>query len=311
MTGGSGRLGTALVKELLARGKKVKVLARDGNAAVPPGALAHIGDVTKPETLAGLVGKGDTVFHLAGIIDEGNSYETFYRVNVLGTENALDACSGNGVKRFVFVSSISVFGELEYLPGDERCEKKPITRYGKSKMLAEEAVMRKWKTIPSTIIRPGMVYGPGFDEGYLPVLKMLENGKMPVLGGGGNRIPLIHVSDAVAAMVAVSESDEAVRKDFVVAGPGNPTQKELLAMASEALGVEPPKRSVPVWLVLALLPLARVLGKADFSPENVGQLTRDRMFDCSKIKKAAGFEPKVPLSQGIKEMVAYYRQVGR
>ncbi|MFH0817446.1 MAG: NAD-dependent epimerase/dehydratase family protein, partial [Candidatus Micrarchaeota archaeon] len=69
VTGGAGRLGSHVVKSLLSNGEKVKVLVRDNESVLPKGAVSHVGDVTKPETLEGLVGRRDTVFHLAAAID--------------------------------------------------------------------------------------------------------------------------------------------------------------------------------------------------------------------------------------------------
>jgi nucleoside-diphosphate-sugar epimerase len=308
VTGATGRLGKHLVAALLSRGKEVKALVMNKEEKLPQGVLLHVGDITKPDTLSGLVGKKDTVFHLAAVIDDGSGDQPSYNVNVLGTQNVLDACKGNDVARFVFVSSISVFGELESVPADENCQKNPVSRYGKSKLLAEEIVMRKWKDVPSVIIRPAMIYGPGFDEGYLPVFKMLEQKRMPIIGDGKNRIPLIHISDVIEALLLVSEAEDAVRYDFNIVGPGYPTQGELLSMACKELGVEEPTRSIPLGVAQAMLPMLSALGKVKLSQENLAQLTRDRAFDASKIKKKLGFVPKVSLSQGIKEMVAYYRE---
>jgi nucleoside-diphosphate-sugar epimerase len=309
VTGGTGRLGSHLIKALLARGKKVKALVTSESDQLFPGVEKHVGDITKPDTLQGLIGPKDTVFHLAGVIDERNSEDIFYKVNVLGTENMLDACKGKEVECFVFVSSISVYGNIDLFPADENTSKNPTTKYGKSKLLAEEIVMGKWKKIPSTILRPGMIYGPGFDEGYVSVLKMLQKRRMPIIGSGENRIPLIHVYDLLDALLVASENKGALSDDFIAAGPGYPTQKELLAIASEQLGVPAPRYSLPVWLVSAALPLVSLFSKSKFSSENLRQLTRDRAFDCAKIKDKLGFAPSVPLSQGIKEMVEQYSSV--
>ncbi len=308
ITGGTGRLGGHLLKALLSSGENVKVLVRNSETLLPEGAIPHVGDLTKPETLNGLVGKRDTVFHLAAAIDESFSDEMFYRVNVIGTENLLGQCRGNEIERFVFVSSISVFGNLDSTPADESTRKNPITKYGRSKLLAEEAVYRRRKELPFTIIRPGMIYGPGFDEGYIPVLRALEKGKMRIIGDGSNHMPLIHVSDVLGALLLAAEQEGALKQDFIIAGPDQLTQKELLSLAAKELGVPEPKRSVPVGLAQAALPIASSLLGMNISSENLSQLTRDRAFDCTKIKKALGFEPKMRIAQGIKEMVAYYRE---
>ncbi len=310
ITGGTGRLGKHLVERLLSQGKKVKVLARSKKTDLPEGVIVHKGDITKPETLEGFVGSNDTFFHLASVIDTKLSDRTFYEVNVLGTTNALKACRGKEVKRFVYVSSVSVFGYPEIIPADERCPKKPISKYGKSKMLAEEVIARQWRIIKSSILRPGMMYGPGFEEGYLPVLKALGKGKMPILGNGENHIPLVHVSDVVDALLLVADHEDAEREDFNLAGPGYPTQRELFKIACSALGVKEPTRSVPLWLAKTVLPILSASSKYSFSSHNLDQLTKDRAFDSTKIKKKLEFQPKTSLSQGIKEMVEYYRERG-
>lgn len=312
VTGATGRLGTHLVKTLLARGETVKALVRSEKEELPNGVKLHVGDITHPETLEGLVGPGDTVFHLAGVINESSHEKLFYDINVLGTENMLNACKGKDVKRFVFVSSISVFGIPAELPAEETTPKNPVSKYGKSKLLAEEIILRRRKTVPITILRPGMIYGPGFDEGYLQVFKMLEKRNLPLLGSafignGENRIPVVHVSDVVAALLLLSEKEEAEGQDFNLMGPDSLTQRELFSLASKELSVEEPKHAIPLPLVKLLIQLASMFGKARLSVENLEQLARDRAFDNSKIKKTLGFEPKVRASEGIKEMVAHYR----
>jgi nucleoside-diphosphate-sugar epimerase len=313
VTGATGRLGEHLVKALLSRGKKVKVLVRNEKEELPRGVAFHVGDITKPETLEGLICPSDTVFHLAGAINESSPEKFFYEVNVLGTENMLNACKGKDVERFVFVSSISVFGIPAELPVEETTPKNPVSKYGKSKMLAEEIVLRKKKTVPFSILRPGMIYGRGFDEGYLPVFKMLEKRSLPLIGSafigdGDNRIPVVHVSDVVEALILLSEKEEASGQDFNLMGPDSLTQRGLFSIACKELGVEEPKHSIPLPVVELLVRLAAFLGKTKLSAENLEQLARDRAFDNSKIKKKLDFVPNVGVSEGIKEMVAYYKE---
>ncbi|MFH1448213.1 MAG: NAD-dependent epimerase/dehydratase family protein [Candidatus Micrarchaeota archaeon] len=308
VTGGTGRIGSHLVKALLSKGEKVKVLVRKKDAVLPEGATPHIGDITDKATLEGLVEAKDTVFHMAAVIDERLNDRMFYDVNVLGTTNIISACRGKGVSHLVHVSSVSVFGNPEILPATEQCPKKPLSKYGKSKMLSEEIIVRQWRNINSTIVRPGMIYGLGFDEGYFPVLKGLQKGMMPIIGSGENHVPLIHISDLVKALILVSEHEDAIRDDFNITGPGHPTQRELFRTACKHLGVKEPDISVPIWLAKIALPIVSIFSKSHLSQEHLERLTRDRSFDSTKIKKNLGFEPATSLSQGIKEMVEYYKE---
>jgi len=314
VTGGTGRIGKALIAKLLENGEKVRALVRDENRAMflPRGVEAFYGDITKKETLSGALTGIDRVVHLAALVDYKAEYDNIAAVNVQGTKNLLEACPTN-LKRFVYGSSVSVYGNrLERVPADEETSCSPSSNYGKSKLAAEKVALSYSKKVPLTVLRFAVAYGKGFDEAYIPLLGALDKGKFPILGDGRNRIHFVHVNDAVNAIILALEKDVASGSTYNIAGPEALTQRETFALACRHLEADMPKTSAPVWLARLKVwfdeTLAALRGKKPkIIAEHIDTLVSDRAFSTEKAKKELGFEPKVKLDDGIKEMVAYYR----
>jgi len=206
--------------------------------------------------------------------------------------------------KMIHASSISVYGKkLARVPADEGTELRPDTAYARTKLEAEGIVAGH---PDHAILRIGPIYGPGFEE-YFRTLEMLERGKMSIIGDGKNRIPFVHVLDVVDAIKAASSKGQGT---YVIVGPSL-SQEEVLIVASEALGVQAPKKRTPVFLAMAaahyqLFRQERFKKKAKFIPEDIAVLSSDRAFDCSKAGRELGFSPR-PLDEGIREMVALYK----
>ncbi len=314
VTGGTGRIGKALIAKLLENGEKVRALVRDEKRAMflPKGVEPFYGDITKKETLSGALAGVGSVVHLAALVDYKAEYEEMEKVNVLGTKNLLEACPNN-LKRFVYGSSISVYGNrLERVPADEETSCSPSSNYGKSKLAAEKVALSYSKKVPLIVLRFAVAYGRGFDEAYIPLLGALDKGKFPILGDGKNRIHFVHVNDAVNAIMLALETGVPSGSTYNIAGPEALTQRETFALACRHLEVEMPKSTTPVWLVRLRVWLDETLSalqgrKQKIIAEHIDTLVSDREFSIEKARKELGFEPKVKLDDGIREMVAYYR----
>ncbi|MDD5317189.1 MAG: NAD(P)-dependent oxidoreductase [Candidatus ainarchaeum sp.] len=315
VTGATGRLGRKLVDALLANGERVRILHREelGETVPPRGWEAFRGDLSDRASLGRAVEGADVVYHLAALVERDASPADLLHVNYYGTKNLLDACASAGKppKRFVFASSISVYGKrIARLPADESTPADPSDWYGKSKLLAEDAVKSYGKSFPATILRPAVIYGEGFDEAYLPLLALLEKRRMVLINGGRNFVPLIHARDVVRAMMLAADSGAAAGKAYVVAPRERRTQREIMEIACRFLGVPPPKYSVPLALASAALKLAAATGlagrKGGLLEEHVLTLAADRYFDVSRAEQDFGFKAEVALEDGIREMVEYY-----
>jgi nucleoside-diphosphate-sugar epimerase len=156
------------------------------------------GDLRDKGSLLQAVRGADYVFHLAAVIRAGD-WNTYYESNYVGTKNLIEVCAERGrrIRRFVFVSSISAAGpSIKGVLKGEEAEPRPITWYGISKLMAEDAVKALAGKVPFVILRPPNVLGPGGKEFY-SVLKLLKMRIMPLLGNGDEQTSIIFVQDLV------------------------------------------------------------------------------------------------------------------
>jgi nucleoside-diphosphate-sugar epimerase len=286
LTGGNGRLG----KAVLSRVEAIPLVRK------PSGLKGEIVTDFSTDQLRGILKDAKAVIHLAGIISARDRKE-FHDVNAGLTWRVVDSMPSGC--RMVLASSIAVYGKRpKKLPADEQTRTAPDSDYARSKLEAERIVSR----LPDhVILRIGTIYGPGFED-YKRVLGLIRKGKMDIIGNGNNRLPFVHVDDVAAVIASAVEKGRGI---YVVAGEPL-RQKKVYEIAASALGVSPPRRSVPV--IIALL-MARAYElssgfrkkKPPFTAEHVMVLSSDREFDCAKARKELGFSPR-PLEQGIIEM---------
>jgi len=295
ITGGCGRIGSQLVKKLLKGGDQITVIdVHHGGIEGVNYIIAPIGEVSE-------LGKVDIVYHLAASIDYKASREELQKRNVEPTAHLLKLCKG--CKQFIFMSTTSVYNESPE-PLTEQTPPEPYTNYGWSKLVCEQVI--KKSGVSYTILRSSQVYGPAFEEGFSSVLRHLQQGDMKVFGHGNNYIPLLHIDDLLDALVLVRRNPRALNQIFNVDGGYGKTQSEFMDIASNVLGVEPPKGRVKP--AIAKL-FGQLTGKGPAVVEYIDKLTKDRLMSIDKIR-AIGFEPKVGLEDGIRGVVAAFRESG-
>ncbi len=295
ITGGCGRIGSELVRRLSKGGDQVTVIdTKHGEVSGVKYIAAPINEVAHLEPQ-------DIVYHLAARIDYRASKEELEKANVLPTAHLLKLC--RGCRQFILMSTTSVYGESGE-PMTERTPPEPYSNYGWSKLRCEELVKRSGVTY--TILRSSQVFGPDFEEGYASVLKRIQDGEMKILGHGNNYIPLVHVRDLLDALVLVRRNPKAANQVFNVDGAYEKTQNEFMELAARVLGAEPPSARINPGLAKVF---GRFAGKGSSVAEYIDKLTKNRSISIEKIC-GLGFEPKVELEQGIREVVEAFRDRG-
>jgi dihydroflavonol-4-reductase len=320
VTGASGFIGSHLVELLVARGHMVRCLVRRTSdlswlKGLP---VEYIyGDLFDPAILRQAVTDADYVYHCAGLT-KAKKKEEYYRANRLGTKNLLDAAlaSGRRLARFVLISSQTAAGPS---PGknsvNEEAPPRPITTYGKSKLMAEQECLKVADRLPVTIVRPPAVYGPR-DKDIFEFFNTMSKGLQPMVGLHEKYVSLIHAQDLVRGIMMAGESLKAIGKTYFVTSPHIYGWKEVGDITRDALGRRSLRVKIPEFGVYVIAAFAELFALFSRKPALINfEKARDMVQDywtCdgSKAKQDLGFAAEIPLERGIRETVEWYRAAG-
>jgi dihydroflavonol-4-reductase len=330
VTGASGHLGANLVRELLSRGRRVRVLVHRETKALAGLPIERAeGDVLEPDALLRAFEGADTVFNLAAVISiSGDRDGRVERVNVTGAGNTAAAARKAGVKKFVHCSSIHAF-DLYRAQGrvDEntpRSDRPDSFDYDRSKFRGECAVRREVEQgLDAAIVNPTGVMGP-IDYGPSRmgrVLLDLYQRKLPSLVEGG--FDFVDVRDVVASILA-AETKGRTGENYILGGAYH-SVPELASIAASVTGVRPPRPAsvtgvrpprlvAPRWLARVGVPFALAYGRLTnteplYTYESLDTLGDDRHIDSSKAKRELGHAPR-PLEQTIRDSYQWFADNG-
>jgi len=282
LTGASGFIGQALSAELTEHGHEVSALVRRPGSE-PPGTRAVPGDLTDAHSLSEAIGSEhpECVVHLAAEIASQRNDGRVATVNIVGTTRLLEACralngSGpSGGPRIVFASTV-VTGDAHGALLTEDDELPVQTPYGRSKQEGERLVHQSG--LPSVVVRPSHVYGPGGWYAHELVTRLRQPGRFAVIGSGANMWDVVHVDDVATALRLAAEEAPAGSTYHVV--DDEPiSYYDFMALTARALGVGAPRR-IPV-------ALARLFAGGNA----VDAVVRSARSSNAKIKSELGWEP--------------------
>jgi UDP-glucose 4-epimerase len=236
----------------------------------------------------------------------------FVAVNVGGTRQWLEWAAGQGVSRFVFLSSIkAVAPGSGPMPEDSPAEQ--ASPYGRSKAEAEAAV-REWAAADprrtAVILRPAPVYGPGNEANLAAFVRQILAGKPCLIGRGETRKSVVSRTNLCAAIAFAAEKPGPGCHVFNVSDADALTLADLAAMIAD-LGHAPPPRRIPAWLAAAVAPVGdaiEALAGRDFplTSARLRAIRETTIFPCDKLL-AAGFRHPQTTREGLAEMVAWAR----
>jgi nucleoside-diphosphate-sugar epimerase len=255
----------------------------------------------------------DVVFHVAGRVAARSEAE-FLRVNRDGAARVAKMAARAGVARFVLVSSLAVTGPSRRgHPVDETSGPGPVTTYGRSKKAGEEAVLAAG--VPFTIVRPPAVYGPR-DRAFLTLFRAASHGIVPLLGGGGRELTLIHVTDLARALVAAATRVATLGGTYHAGHPQPVTQRALAEAMGRAVGRRVRCVTLPAPVVRAVLgavgAATRALGRAPLLDGDKANELLASGWVCSSeaLRRDAGWAAEIPLDRGLAETARAYREAG-
>lgn len=322
VTGGTGFIGSFLVRRLLSNGHKVRLLTRDREKAKSLfGIDIEIvkGDITDTGALREGTNGADFVFHLAARVGDFGPKREFYRVNVDGTKSLVDAARKAKLNRFIYVSTNAVTGMKRQEITDEST---PYSNtgghYGISKGMAERITLESYEKdgLPGVIIRPAIVYGPGSTNFVIRPFESMKKGKMFLLDGGRGLCWHTYVENLIDAIMLSSENEKAIGEIFIITdGKSDTTWGEYFNKLSETAGFPPISRDIPKWLAMtmawSMYGLYRVSGiKPMIAPMAVGIITSRSGVSIEKAKKVLGYSPGIDLDKGMRRVGEWLKKEG-
>ena len=313
VTGANGFVGRALCRTLVGNGHRVTGIVRRPGTA-PIGAMESVLAVPEFADIEthwpAMPGDVDCVVHLAArvhVMNESASDETqraFNATNVEGTLRVARAAQRNGVRRFIYVSSIKAIvgsgGTREPLREDAAAL--PDDAYGRSKLAAERSLadLRRETGLDVVIVRPPLVYGPDVGANFRKMLDAVWGGMPLPFGAVNARRSLLFVDNLADALLHCASDERAANSCFNLADDVAPSVADLLRSLGRHLGR--PARLVPV--PVSLLKLAgRVTGRT----AQIERLTESLVLDSSAIRRQlSGWHPPYTLDDGLRATAEWY-----
>jgi len=301
VTGAAGFIGSNIVEELVRRGEEVRALdnlstGRISNLDRVMSSIQFIrGDVTDEATLAQAVGGVDYVLHQAALPSVPRSVQeplASHEANATGTLKLLIAARDAGVKRVVYASSSSVYGNSPTLPKQESMPTDPLSPYAVNKLAGEQYCKVFWLvySLPTVALRYFNVFGPRQDpkSQYAAVIPafitaMLEGKRPKIYGDGRQSRDFTYVSNVVSANLLACEREEAVGSALNIACGKRITLLELVDKINDLLGTK-------------LEPI--------FEPERPGDV-KHSLADISQAEGKLGYKTQVHLQEGLARTIDY------
>jgi len=314
VTGGAGFIGSHLVRAVLARGARVVVVddfndfydpqIKEDNirpALGQPGFALHRCDIRAAGSLRAIIAEhaGDLreggILHLAaraGVRPSLKDPRLYLETNVTGTLNLAEAAREFGVRRFVFASSSSVYGEAGSGPfREDQDVSRPISPYAATKVMAE-SLLHTYSHLHGlriVVLRFFTVYGPRQrpDLAISKFTRLIDRGEpVPVFGDGSTQRDYTYVDDVLQGVLAALDYDSSAFEIFNLGESRTVPLSRLVELIEDALGKKAHVERLPL------------------QPGDVS-LTH---ADVSKARRLLNYDPGVPIEEGIRRFVAWHRQ---
>ncbi len=320
ITGATGFLGRNLCKYLINQGYQLRALVRstsDTSILTDLGVELAIGDVTDEESVATAVEGCEYVVHAAARFRLWGEPEPFYKTNVDGTLNILEASLMAGIKKFIHISTIIVVGPQEsdtIITEDTFCRPYPTDHYAKTKYLGERlAHYYHGKGLPVITLRLGALYGP---QGHYAFNRLFFEEYLRNL-----RIQ-VHQGRHIIFPCYITDASRGIELAIQHGTPGeiynicdeSITHREANAIVSKLANRSSWRINMPAWLILSFVDfteyLSRFTKREPFYPQNLKPYVfNDWIVDSSKARQELCFNP-ISFEEGAEETLAWYRSIG-
>jgi 2-alkyl-3-oxoalkanoate reductase len=318
VTGGGGFIGFALVNELVRRDFNVTSFSRGDYPELRKiGVNTKKGDMSDFSSVLQATLKTDILFHVAAKAGLNGSYKEYYKTNVKGTENIINACKINKIKYLIYTSSASVVFDGKNIEGSDESQPypaHPLSHYTASKAIAEQMILKADSPDLRTLaLRPHLVYGQGDNHLFPGIISRAKTGRLRRIGNCTNLVDVSYIDNVVmahinAALAIINNSEVSGEAYFIT--NGEPVLLwNFLDMILQASGLEPLKKRVPVWVATIIAHMSESFHKLStndqgtLTPFIVSELTRSHWFNISKARKLLNYNPEISNMEGLNKMI--------
>jgi dihydroflavonol-4-reductase len=320
VTGGTGFVGSHLVDRLVEQGRFVRCLVRrtsDLRYLKHPQIEFAYGKLDAATDWDAALENVETIYHVAGLTFARRA-EDYFTVNHRGTEAILAAAikRRDQIKKFVQISSLAAIGPArDGRPVDEETVPAPITPYGRSKLMGEEAVRAVADLLPVTIVRPPAVYGPR-DYALYEFFKSIARGISPTIGRYDKQISLVHARDLADGIILAGESAASRNRAYFISSEKVYSFTAVADLVAKIIGRSARTIAIPRRLAFGVAIAAEAMAALLKKPPVIN---RDKVTDLSQLcwgcsieraKTELGYCERVPLEEGLRETVDWYRREG-
>lgn len=261
VTGATGFLGSHIVRALHASGMDVTVFVRDPEKGrgmfrdLDERIYFRQGELTDLAAIDTALDGVDAVVHTAGHVREWDSYRNFETTNVEGTKNFLIVGHDRGIKQFIHISSLGVFGDTDQDHISENNRYVISSDYYSNSKIYAEIFVKNYCTendIAFGIVRPGFIYGEGDNNFFPNLIKNLRGGKVKYIGSKDNFVNTVYVENVVALVNAMIGNAESFGTTFNIADPQDTKISQIVERVADHIGVPRPTKVVPKPIATAL-----------------------------------------------------------
>jgi len=322
LTGSTGFLGYRILEVLpdlpaidsvLANGRRF----RSGLIVSHPKVNYILGDLSDASFANKIVKGCDTIIHCAALSSPWGSLKAFRKANLQTQENLIDAAIRYGIKRYVFISTPSIYFNYKNrfnIREDEALPGKFVNHYAATKRQAE--ILLEKSGLSYITLRPRAIIGRG-DQTIIPrMIRAYHAGRLKIVGDGKNIVDLTSVANVVDAVVlSIQANGEALNKVYNITN-GKPVYLwKTMAKALDKLNLEMPQKKISFRTAFFAASIMELWAKISLKKEepvitkySIGILAKSMTMDISKACKLLAYRPQISTEKAIDEFVNWYNQ---
>ena len=320
VTGGSGFLGGAVVRQLVARGDKLRSLQRsDAPQLRDLGVDVVRANLSDQRAVIDAASGCEAVMHIGAKAGVWGPYDDYYQANVVGTRNVIEACRAHGIQRLVYTSTPSVIhagGDVEGVDESAPLATHFDTAYPATKAEAESMVLlANGPTLATIALRPHLIWGPNDPQLTARILARGRAGRLRLVGGGVKKIDSVYIDNAVSAHLLALDrlalGAQCAGRAYFISQDEPVRQCDLVNGILAAGGLPPCEKFISpgaAYVVGAVLEFVwRVMGRSDepmMTRFLAKQLGTAHWYDISAAKRDLGYTPLVSIAEGLTRLKA-------